>query len=75
MQLIMSAIVTQCVHVVPENIHTRSTEGISRKYPLPSTPEFPFYEHKNNPLTRPEFPEILCIHHIPSGKNNFGKEV
>ena len=33
--------------VVPENIHTPTMEGISRK--TPSTPEFSFFDHKNNP--------------------------
>ena len=39
--------------VVPENIHTPTTEGISRETPPPSTPEFPFFDHKNTPPPHP----------------------
>ena len=41
-----------CMHmycVIPENIHTPTTKGISRKSPPPSYPEFPFLEHKSTP--------------------------
>jgi len=30
---------------------------------------------KNNPPTPAEFPQVLCTHPIPSGKNSFGKEL
>ena len=56
----------------------------SRKYPYPhhggnftqvppSSPEFPFFEHENNPPTPPESPQVLCTPPIPSGQNSFGK--
>ena len=35
--------------VVPENIHTPTTEGIHASPPPPSSPDFPFFEHKSNP--------------------------
>jgi len=34
-------------YVVPENIHTPTTEEF---YASPTSPEFPFFEHKNTPL-------------------------
>ena len=33
--------------IVSQNIYTPTTEGIPRK--PPSSPEFPFFDHKNNP--------------------------
>jgi len=55
--------------VVPENIHTPTTEGISRKSPPPASLEFPFFEHKSTPPPTPlEFPQVLCRPPIPSEK-------
>ena len=56
----------QCV--VPENIHTPTMEGISCK-----SPEFPFFEHKSDPLPSGISTSIYMYMPIPSGKNSFGK--
>ena len=41
--------------VVPENIHTPTTEGISLR--TPSSPDFPFFEVSYNPAIPPDFPQ------------------
>jgi len=47
------------------SIHTPTKEGISHK--PPSSPEFPFFEHKNNPLSPSplEFAQVHCIMYTP----------
>jgi len=43
--------------VVPENIHTPTTEGISLR--TPSSPDFPFFEVSYNAPIPPDFPQFV----------------
>jgi len=56
--------------VVPENIHTPTTEGISLR--TPSSPDFPFFEVSYNPPIPPYFPQF--VKHPPTPLENFVQE-
>ena len=53
--------------VVPENIHTPTTEGISLRTPPPSL-DFPFFEVSYKPPIPPDFPQFVKQPPNPSGK-------
>ena len=54
--------------IVPEN--NLSIPPPQREFHAtpPSSPEFPFFECKNNPPPPPEFPQVLCTPPISPGK-------
>ena len=53
--------------VIPENIHTPPTEGISLR--TPSSPDFPFFEVSYNPPPHPSgFSTVCQTPPNPSGK-------
>ena len=54
--------------VIPENIQTPTTEGISLKTP---PPDFPFLRGTDGPPTPPEFPQVWQRPPNSSGKDHF----
>ena len=52
--------------VVPENIHTPTTEGISYRTPPPLS-DFPFWGSSGSPPTPLEFPKNFLPPPIPPG--------
>ena len=59
--------------VVPENIQTPTTEGISFRTP-PTPLDFPFLQGTDGSPTPPEFPQVRQRPPNPSGKVHFHEE-